>query len=160
MAKKHGTLTRRERAFLKHRAAGLTLEKAAIAAGYSPKSAAQAGDQAMQRIQSKASELFARHGLDDDSYIEKHVKPLLVATEVKVFNYNGKVIYSRPLAALNVRARMVELIADLKGLRVKEQEKPRPGIKVLVVNGAHRPANRTTPAPALDLPSMPKPAQS
>jgi hypothetical protein len=85
---------------------------------------------------------------------------VLVATEVKVFNQNGKLIYSRPLAALNVRARIVELIADLKGLRVKEQEKPRSGIKVLIVNKAHRPANRSTPAPTLDLPGVPEPAQS
>ena len=45
-----------------------------------------------------------------------------------------KLIYSRPLGALSMRDRMVELIADLKGLRVREPEKPRSGIKVLVVN--------------------------
>ena len=160
MAKKHRTLTRRERAFLKHRAAGLTLEKAAIASDYSPNYAQQAGSQAMERIREKAPELFTRVGLDDESYILKHILPLLEATEVKVFMYNGKLIYSKPLAALTIRARMVELIAELKGMKVKEQEKPRSGIKVLVLNGAHRPANRTTPAPTLDLPSMPDPAQS
>jgi hypothetical protein len=159
MAKKRRSLTRRERKFLKHRAAGLTLEKAAIAAGYSPKSAAQAGDQAMQRIQIKAPELFARHELDDDSYIEKHVKPLLFATEVKVFNYNGKLIYSKPLAALAIRARVVELIAELKGMKVKEQETPRNPIKVVMIDAAHRPP-RPPSAPTLNLPSMPNPAHS
>jgi len=56
-----------------------------------------------------------------------------------VFNYNGKLIYSKPLAALNVRARMVELIAELKGMMVKEQETTRTPIKVLGIDSAHRP---------------------
>jgi len=137
-------LTDKEKKFLLNRVQGMTLEKAAIAAGYSPKSAAQAGDQAMQRIQEKAPELFAQHGLDDDSYIEKHVKPLLLATEVKVFNHDGKVIYSKPLPALSIRARMVELLAELKGMKAKGQDTPRTPIRVVVLNPAHRP-----PKPAL-----------
>ena len=72
-----------------------------------------------------------------------------------MFNYNGKVIYWRPLAALSIRARMVELLAEIKGLKIKEQETPRGGIKVLVVNEAHRPSRRTALAPTLDNPSMP-----
>jgi len=140
---KRRQLTGREKEFLKHRITGKSLKYSAIAAGYSPNYAQQAGSQAMERIQQKAPDLFARLGLDDENYILKHIVPLLEATEVKVFNYNGKLIYSKPLAALKVRARMVELIADLKGLR-----------------GAHRPANRTTPTPTLDLPSMPESAQS
>jgi|SRR6516162_4836995 hypothetical protein len=149
MAKKRRSLTGREKKFLENRARGMTLEKAAIAAGYSRKSAAQAGNQAMQRIQSKAPELFASHELDDDSYIEKHVKPLLFATEVKVFNHSGKLIYSKPLPALGIRARMVELIAELKGMRVKEQETPRTPIRVVVLNPAHRPPQPPLP-PAAD----------
>jgi hypothetical protein len=142
-------LTWREKAFLKHRAAGLTLAKAAIAAGYSVNSAKQAGAQAMDRIAEKVPELFARHGLDDDSYIDKHVLPLLHATEIKVFHHGKRILYSKPLAALSIQARIVELIAELKGMKVKEKEKPGPGIKVLIVNEAHRPRNRTAPPLAL-----------
>jgi len=155
---KRRQLTRREKEFLKHRITGKSLKDSAIAAGYSPNYAQQAGSQAMERIREKAPELFTRVGLDDESYILKHLVPLLEATEIKVFCYNGKPIYSRPLPALNVRARMVELIADLKGLRVKEQEKQRSGIKVLIVNEAHRPPNRSTPP--IDVSGMPEPAQS
>jgi len=155
MAKKHRSLTTREREFLKRRAAGLTLEEAAIAAGYSPNYAQQAGSQAMERIREKAPDLFTRVGLDDESYILKHLVPLLEATEVKVFCYNGKLIYSKPLAALTIRARMVELIAELKGMKVKEQEKPRSGVKVLILNEAHRPQRRTAPASTLDIPCLP-----
>ena len=144
-------LTDKEKKFLKYRGQGMTLARAATKAGYSEKSADRAGSLALERISQKAPELFARHGLDDDTYIEKHLFPLLRAREVKVFNHNGRLIYSKPLAALGVRARMVELLAEIKGMKVKEQETARGGVKVLIVNGAHRPVRRT--APAIDVPA-------
>jgi hypothetical protein len=153
-------LTDKERKFLINRAQGMTLEKAAIAAGYSENSARQAGNRAMDRIAEKAPELFARHGLDDDSYVDKCILPLLNATELKVFNHNGKLIYSKPLPALGIRARMVELIAELKGMRVKEQETPRTPIRVVVLDPAHRPPQPPlppAPTPTLDLLGVPKP---
>jgi len=64
---------------------------------------------------------------------------LLHATEVKTFHAGKKILYSRPLQALSIQARMVELIAELKGMLVKQQDTPRTPIKVVVLNAAHRP---------------------
>jgi hypothetical protein len=79
---------------------------------------------------------------------------LLHATEVKPFHAGRRILYSKPLQALSIQARMVELIAELKGMRVKEQETPRTPIKVVVLNAAHRPPSKPSLPPAIDIPTM------
>lgn len=91
---------------------------AARAAGYSAKWSGQAGSQALRNIQEKAPDLFERHGLDDDTFIETYIR--LNATETKCFLHNGRIIYSKPLIAHGRRVQMIQLVAKMKGL-IKEE---------------------------------------
>lgn len=82
----------------------------------------QTGWAAVQNIKAKAPDLFGRHGLDDDTFIDKHILPTLNATETKAQLYEGKWKYSKPLAALSIRMQATRLVAEMKGLVLKEQE--------------------------------------
>src|SRR3974377_1333878 len=93
---------------------------------------------ALQRVEKKRPDLFKRHGLDDDSYVEKHLKPLLSAQEKRIFCSNGQLLYSESQPALAIQARMVELLADLKGLRTKGLESGKTPVTVVVLNASHR----------------------
>jgi len=141
-------LTRREQKLLDHVKRGKSLTAAAPLAGYSPKYPGQSGFQAMENIKKKAPDLFAELGLDDKSFIEKHIIPALNATETKVVLHEGKFKYSKTLIDWGTRARTNELVADMKGLRQKERENTAlPGVRVVVINAANRP-----PMPAQSIP--------
>jgi hypothetical protein len=135
---------------------GKTLTEAAPLAGYSGKWAGQSGHQAMVNIKEKIPDLFARHGLDDDSFIEKHVIPALNATETKAHFVDGKWRYSRAMAAVSARNQANRLVAEMKGMIVGEQDKPLQGIKVVVINQAHRPP-RDAQRTAIDIPGLTPP---
>ena len=62
---------------IKARAEGKTYAQAAVAAGYSPKHAAQNGYQAVSQIRGRVQDLLDRNGLDENTAIEKYLKPLL-----------------------------------------------------------------------------------
>ena len=149
-------LTHRERKLLEGVAAGKTQTKAAQDAGYAHPM--QSGSRAMNNIRDKAPDLLARHGLDDDTFVEKCLLPLTKATETKVFKIGSgeesdpyRILYSKPLVAWGPRARAAELIANMKGLLVKEQETPGQQIRVVIVNAANRPPRRE----AIEIPSVP-----
>jgi hypothetical protein len=132
-------LTDRERKVLLNRAKGMTLHDSAVLAGYSnTKGAHKAASEALARVQRKAPDLFKRHMLDDDTYVSKHLIPLLCAEEERVFCSNGQIVYSKPVPALAIRARMIELLADLKGLRTKGLESGKTPVTVVVLNASHR----------------------
>jgi hypothetical protein len=144
-------LTRREQKLVEHVKSGKSLTAAAPLAGYSDKNPGQSGFQAMENIKKKAPDLFADLGLDDKTFIEKHIIPALNATQTKVALHEGKFKYSKTLVDWGTRARTNELVADMKGLRQKERENTAlPGVRVVIINAANRP-----PAPA-SIP--PKPA--
>lgn len=79
------------------------------------------------------------YGLDDDTFMEKHVKPLLYASETKAGLHEGKWRYSKPLAALSTRMQAARLIAEMKGLVLKKQESKASQVRVIIINQAHRP---------------------
>jgi hypothetical protein len=137
------------------------MKDAALAAGYAEKWANRAGSQASRQIQNKMPDLFAELGLDDRSFIEKHILPALNAKEVKVFHDGDEVVYSKPLIAWATRTATNRLVAEMKGMLVKEQEAPRYPIKVIVLDPSHRPPVRPTNGQpkVLDIPGMepPKP---
>ena len=101
----------------------------------------QSANQAIERIKDKSPDLFARHGLDDDSFMEKNIVPALNANETKVFLYKGKIIYSDPLIAWGPRIEMNKLVARMKGMVVENREAPSltQSINVLIVSKDHRP---------------------
>lgn len=92
----------------------------------------------MQTIEKKAPDLFARHGLDDDSFINKYLLPALNAKETRVFNADGQIIYSKPLVAWGPRVEMNKLVARMKGM-IREDNAPQTSVKVVVINAEHRP---------------------
>jgi phage terminase small subunit len=83
-------LTNKERAFVRSLAQGRSLTDAALAAGYSSKNPGQSGWQALENIRHKVPELLDRHGPTDEALIEKHLKPLLNATENEVLPTQGE----------------------------------------------------------------------
>src|SRR3954471_2230637 len=90
-AAKQARLTHKEQAFVQNLTAGKSLTESALAAGYSGKHPGQSGWQALKNIQLKMPELFDRYGLTDEALIEKHLKPLLSATETKFVHVKGKI---------------------------------------------------------------------
>ena len=150
MAKKK-RLTARERRLFKALAEGKTQKEAAIEAGYAhPR---QAATQAIERIKEKAPDLFARHGLDDDSFIDKHLLPALNATEVKTrFDDKTGWQYSDPLIAWGPRTQTNALVARMKGMIVESREAPTTnvGIKVVIVPAEMCPRSEVTRKDAPD----------
>lgn len=136
---KRKKLTSRERKLFKLLLEGKTLTEAAPRAGYSALNPSQSGHQALKNIAQKAPDLFSRHGLDDDAFIEKHLLPALNAMEVKAFRSEEGIIYSKPLVAWGPRVATNRLVAEMKGLIVREQERPKEGIRVVIINQANRP---------------------
>jgi hypothetical protein len=130
--KKHRReLTAKQRALVRALAKTKHLGKAAIEAGYSPKNATQSAAQALASIRKTAPGLLAKHGLDDDSLIEKHLIPLLQAQETKYFAYTrqGKrLLLERNVAAHSIRANALDMaFQDSRAVRARAGEQ-RPGV--------------------------------
>ena len=126
---------------------------AALKAGYSPRNPSASAHQALKNIEPKAPELFGRHELDDDSFIEKHLIPALRATETLFFAHNGEVVSERKVKAWGIRMQAIELTARMKGMIVQEQERtPAQNIRVVILNANNRPPRPGTPstAPPMD----------
>jgi hypothetical protein len=157
-------LTAKQGAFIKALARTKHLGKAAIEAGYSPKNATQSGAQALAAIQKTAPELLAKHGLDDDSLIEKHLIPLLRAQETKYFAYTRKgkrLLLERNVAAHSIRANALDMAFKIRGLYLREQENKGPEFSAIVIDAAHRPdweAMRRA-RPKIDVPGLNAPTK-
>src|SRR6516162_4101646 len=108
-------LTHRQRAMIKALVKGKSQAQAYREAGYSPKNADQGAYQVLQSIKKKIPEIMDENGLTDEALIGKHLASLLNATEVKAFNHKGKVIYSKPLKALDINMQALREAFKLKG---------------------------------------------
>ncbi len=95
--------TPRQNIFVKELAKGSTLTDAAIAANYSPKNPGQSGYQALKNLRWRGSDLLARHELDEDILIEKHLKPKLTKKKTVFFQHEGKVTDQREVDALETQ---------------------------------------------------------
>ena len=140
MKGKRKSLTARERRLFKALTEGKTQTEAAIEAGYAHPG--QAGHRAVQNIKEKAPDLFARHGLDDDAFVEKCLIPALNANETKFFAHEGVVRDQRDVIAWGPRTATNALVARMKGLIMDNREPSdsgKPTIQVVVVNGVIRP---------------------
>jgi len=140
--KKKRRLTAKQQALIRALSKTKHLGKAAIEAGYSPKNATQSGAQALAAIQKTAPELLAKHGLDDDALIEKHLIPLLQAQETKYFAYTrqGKrLLLERNVAAHSIRANALDMAFKIRGLYVREQENKGPEFSVVMIDASNRP---------------------
>jgi len=137
--RKRRKLTTRQKKLLQGIAKGLTNKEAALQAGFSPKNPDQSATQALELIESKAPDLFARHGLDDDSFIQNYLVPALNANETKYFAHEGRVKDSRTVKAWGPRTAMIALTARLKGMISDSGEGGNSSIKTVVLNAEFRP---------------------
>jgi CCR4-NOT transcriptional regulation complex NOT5 subunit len=112
---KRKELSPRQMKLIKARAEGKTYAQAAIEAGYSPKHAAQNGYQALSQIRGRVQDLLDRNGLDENTAIEKYLKPLLEARETVFFQKNGKVTATRKVEALAIRLNALKELFLLHG---------------------------------------------
>lgn len=134
-----GKLTQRQQKLVKNLAAGMNQSDAAVEAGYSEKNPRQSAHQAVYQIQRRMPELFDKLGLSDRVIIEKHLVPLLNATETKFVPYRKQIVAStvrgkrnqkidkdllvetvqvidvREVAALSTRIAALDIVFKLKG---------------------------------------------
>ncbi len=113
--KKYKRLTSKERALVVHLSKGMSLTNAAIAAGYSPKRPDQSGYQAFESVRAKFPELLEKHGLTDDSFIEKYLVPGLEATETIYAQHEGQFTDERELIAWGPRRAYLDMAFKLRG---------------------------------------------
>ena len=146
---KQKRLTHKEQAFVRNLVNGKSLTQSALAAGYSDRHPGQSGWQALENIRHKVPELLDRHGLTDEALIEKHLKPLLNATETKFFQHKGKVTDSRRVPANAIRLNALDTAFRLKGsyTRPADENTERKTAKVIVVD-VPRPQNRLRDSPS------------
>jgi phage terminase small subunit len=113
-----------------------TAGEAAILAGYSPKTARQGGHQAIERIKKRAPDILDAIGLTLHAVIDKSLRPLLTATETRVFQHEGEVTDYVELADNGTRLRATNMALELHGAYPTEQEKQQGslGVEVIVVD--------------------------
>jgi hypothetical protein len=129
----------REIALIKALTAGSTIAEAYKAAGYTGQNANKAGWEILERIRRKAPDIMNRVGLNQENLINDYLKPMLNATEVKVFKQNGmvvkdedgnekmspgEIIYSDPLVAWEPRRAALDMSFRLHGSYAKTGEDP------------------------------------
>ena len=129
---------------IKARAEGKTYAQAAIEAGYSPKHAAQNGYQALSQIRGRVQDLLCRNGLDENTAIEKYLKPLLEAYETVFFQRNGKVTATRKVEALAIRLNALKELFLLHGSYAPRDpaEAAQFGVKVIVLDMPRPPKHK------------------
>lgn len=134
MRKRRG-LTQKERSLVRNLADGKNLTQSALAAGYSGKCPGQSGWQARENIRQKMPELLDQHGLTDEALIEKHLKPLLNATETKFFQHKGRIRSKREVIAWGPRKEGLDMAFKLKGsYSAKPEGDVNVGVKVVVLD--------------------------
>jgi hypothetical protein len=140
---KRKELSPRQMKLIKARAEGKTYAQAAIEAGYSPKHAAQNGYQALSQIRGRVQDLLERNGLDENTAIEKYLKPLLEARETVFFQKNGKVTATRKVEALAIRLNALKELFLLHSSYAPRDPKPveQFGNKVIIVDIPRPPRN-------------------
>jgi hypothetical protein len=110
--------------------------EAAILAGLSPKNPRQSAYQALESIKKKAPEIMDALGLSLPYIIDKHLRPLMEATETKVFAHEGEITDYAELADNTTRRYATNMALELHGAYPTEQEKQQGslGVEVIVVD--------------------------
>ena len=115
-------LSTRQKKYVEARLEGQSKTDAAITAGYSAKNAGQSGYQVEKAIAGRMRELMDDVGLTDRLLIEKHLIPLLDATETKFFPWRKvtkhkteQIIDEREVAALGTQIQALDMAFRLRG---------------------------------------------
>ena len=127
------SLTPRQVLFVKELLKGRTQAQAGRVCGFTEKDIAHKSWQFLQGIKRKAPDIMNSFGLTQEALIERHLTPMLDATEVKVFKTKGteivtdeetgerrviegeEIIYSKPLVAWETRRGALDMAFKLHG---------------------------------------------
>lgn len=136
-------LSTRQKKYVEARLEGQSKSDAAITAGYSAKNAGQSGYQVEKAIAGRTRELMDDIGLTARLLIEKHLIPLLDATETKFFPWRKvtkhkteQIIDEREVAALGTQIQALDMAFRLRGDYAPKQIDTEPDIsdEVTVIN--------------------------
>jgi hypothetical protein len=122
-----GALTAKQKKLIKAMIKAETFTQAAEMAGYSDKSNAH---HALTNIREKMPELLDRMGLTDESVIEQHLKPGLLAMETKFFADKGIVLQREDVIAWGERRGYLDMLWKLKGKYARDQQDPPSGTTI------------------------------
>jgi hypothetical protein len=143
-------LSSKQARFMAEYLAGREKKVAALLAGYSDKNPKQSAVQALKAIRSICPEVMDRIGLTLDSLIQKHLLPLLYATETKYAMHKGKFKDERIVEALGIQLGATRLAFELRGALKQESESEHySGIDTIIID---------IPRPRYDIPARDVPA--
>jgi hypothetical protein len=112
MKQKKGKLTVKQSRLVKALPTSKTVAEAGQQAGYSCR---QATHQALKGISERAPEVLERLGLTYEYVIDKCLRPLLEANEIKFFQREGFVTDERAVPDGDIRIRAIDIWAKLRG---------------------------------------------
>jgi len=123
----------RQRRLLQGILDGKSARQSALTAGYA-KSTANSSIYKPGALRVALSGLLDEAGLDD-VHLAKRLRELTDATQVKVFNHEGKLLYSKPLVAHEPRAKGLDMAFRIKGHypRPEDAEEDRRGGPVVAI---------------------------
>jgi hypothetical protein len=89
----------------------------------------------MQQTRGRVPDLMDKHGLSEDTLIDKYLRPLLDAEETVFFQKDGKVKQRVNVAALGIRLSSLGTAIELHGSYAPRdpKESAQFGVKVIVV---------------------------
>jgi len=128
--------TPRQSRFAKALMKSKNLAQAAIAAGYSPKYAAQSAHQALQGIRLRVPEILDQAGYSVPVLIEKHLAPKLTATTTKLVVEKGEFTDHVELEDHDAQLKAIDIMLRMHGAYAPKdpKEAAQVGVKVIVLD--------------------------
>ena len=152
-------LTLRQSRFAKAFIKSKSAKDAAIAAGYSPKYAAQSAHQALQGIRLRVPELLDKAGYSVPVLIEKHLAPKLTATTTKLAVEKGEFTDHVELEDHDTQLKAIDMMLRMHGAYAPKDPKEAAqfGVKVVIIDVPRPPDGVYMPdvGPGDPLPPLP-----
>jgi hypothetical protein len=128
--------TPRQSRFAKALMKSKNLAQAAIAAGYSPKYAAQSAHQALQGIRLRVPEILDKAGYSVSVLIEKHLAPKLTATTTKLAAEKGEFTDHVELEDQDTQLKAIDMMLRMHGAYAPKDPKEAAhfGVKVVIID--------------------------
>jgi hypothetical protein len=129
-------LTLRQSRFAKAFIKSKSAKDAAIAAGHSPKYAAQSAHQALQGLRLRVPEILDKAGYSVPVLIEKHLAPKLTATTTKLAVEKGEFTDHVELEDHDTQLKAIDMMLRMHGAYAPKdpQEAAQFGVKVVIVD--------------------------
>lgn len=148
-------LTLKQSIFAKELMEGRSKKEAALIAKYSPLNPSQSAQQALKEIRKIAPEVMDEVGLSLKTIIQRHLVPLLHATEVKLAQNEGEYTDYVEVEALGTRTQATRMALELQNAFPAQQDPASQygGIDTIIID-IPRPKWGETP---VDIPAPPMP---